>query len=117
MTTASPTVLPRFITLKVLRLTFAWAILTVHGMGVGIALISTVGRVMGAFQTWWVALAYLLYFSFVAPYALARVSSAFLKSMLARESTAATAGLIVSILLEIAWGAVLVRDLNDVWDP
>jgi hypothetical protein len=115
--TVSPILLPRFLTLKVLRLTFAWAILTVHSMGVGIALVSSLDRVMGAFQTWWVALGYMLYLLFIAPYGVARVASTFLRSMLARESIAATAGLIVSLLLEIAWGAILVRDLNVGWDP
>ena len=115
--TVSPTVLPRLMTSKVMRLTLAWAILTVQFMGVGIALISSLWRVMGAFHTWPLALAYAMYLFFVAPYALARVSSTFLKSMLARESVAATAGLISSILLEIAWLVILVRDLQEVWDP
>ena len=49
--TVSPIVLPRLMTYKVMRLTLAWAILTVQFMGVGIALISSLWRVMGAFHS------------------------------------------------------------------
>jgi hypothetical protein len=86
-------------------------------MGVGIALISSVWLVMGAFQTPLLGWAYVLYLFFAAPYSLARVASTFLKSTLARESRAASLGLIASIIGVLSWLVILGRDLTYVWDP
>jgi hypothetical protein len=107
--------LPRIFTPKVLSLTIGWAILTIQLIVLGVTLMASLADVMSSFRSPLTGLAFFMYVGFIAPYSLARVSSAFLKSVLARESPAAWLGLAASLAGVCGWIVILARDITPGW--